>query len=58
MNTDELVQELINRIGDFTKDPEPKADDFLETVPVHARLSLEFALKLAQGEYQRLKVEK
>lgn len=57
MNTDELVQELINRIGDYVNDPEPRADDFLETVPVHTRLSLEYALKLSQGEYQRLKEE-
>lgn len=58
MNTGELIQELINRIGDFTNDPEPQFDDFLETIPVHARLSLEYALKLSQGEYQRLKAEK
>ena len=57
MTTDQLVEELINRIGDFVDDPEPQADEFLEIIPVHTRLSLEYVLKLSLSEYQRLKAK-
>ena len=45
MNTDLMVKELLNRIGDFEKDPEPVHDAFLEEIPIHVRLHLKYVLQ-------------
>ena len=51
LHTDMMVKELLDRIGDFENDPEPKYDEFLQTIPVHVRLQLKFALQESQRAY-------
>lgn len=51
LHTDMMVKELLDRIGDFENDPEPKYDEFLQTIPVHVRLQLKFALLESQRAY-------
>ena len=51
MLTSVMVTELLNRIGDFEHDPEPQYDEFLQTIPVHIRQQLKFALQESQRAY-------
>ena len=51
MLTSVMVRELLNRIGDFEHDPEPEHDEFLQTIPVHIRQQLKFALQESQRAY-------
>ena len=53
LHTEMMIQEIINRIDDYNHDPEPQYDSFLQEIPVHTKLTLEYALKLALSEYKR-----
>lgn len=52
LNTDEMVKVLIDRIGDFEHDPEPAHDQFLELIPIHIRLQLNYALQESLRAYK------
>jgi len=51
--TNEMIKLLIDRIGDFTNDPEPQHDAFLEAIPVHTRQQLKHALLESYSLYKK-----
>jgi hypothetical protein len=51
LHTEMMVKALLDRIGDFENDPEPRHDEFLQTIPVHVRQQLKFALQDSQRAY-------
>jgi len=53
LKSNEMVKMLIDRIDDHNHDPDPVYDDLLQNIPVHTKLTLEYALKLAFNEYKR-----
>ena len=53
LTTHELVQVIIDRISDYESDPEPVYDEFLQTIPNHARLQLKHALIQSYTEYTK-----
>ena len=53
LTSDEMVKVLIDRIGDFENDPEPKADEFLEDIPIHVRQQLKNALIESYTAYRQ-----
>jgi len=53
MTTDELVQVMINRIGDYEADPEPVHDGFLEKIPIHMHQQLKHALIQSYIAYKK-----
>ena len=51
--TQELVEDIIDRIGDYESDPEPVHDMFIQTIPVHVRQQLKHALLESYSLYKK-----
>ena len=51
--SDDMIKLLIDRIGDFTNDPEPQHDAFLELIPIHTRQQLNHALLESYAAYKK-----
>ena len=53
LTTDELVQVILDRIGDYELDPEPVYDGFCETISIHTRQQLKHVLQQSYTEYTK-----
>ena len=51
--SDDMIKLLIDRIGDFTNDPEPQHDAFLKAIPIHTRQQLTHALLDSYSQYKK-----
>jgi len=53
LKSDDMIKLLIDRIGDFTNDPEPQHDAFLEAIPIHTTQQLKHALLESYSAYKK-----
>ena len=55
MTTEEMCREIVNRIGDHLKDPEPESDALLENIPPYLVQQLRHGCWMALKNYDNFK---